>query len=98
MNNFVKSEVVLKKIFSKLGISKELVDLYSVWEKILGSKLAKKIQLCGVKDDVLLVKVETSAHHHYLKLNKKILIEKINKTMFSDESKVKYNDIKVVKL
>ena len=97
MNNFVKSEHVLKKIFYNLGISENLGKLFSVWEEVVGAKLAKKIQLCGAKEDVLLVIVETSAHHHYLKLHKKDWLEKINK-ICSKESEVVYNDIKVIRL
>lgn len=99
MDNFVKSENVLKKIFFNLGISENLEKLYSIWEEVVGSKLAKKIQLCGVKKNVLLVTVETSAHHHYLKLHKKDWLEKINKMCTnSKKSEVAYNDIKVIKL
>ncbi|GEM_PF-2019893 len=97
MKDFVKSADVLKKIFYNLGISENLTKLYFIWEEVVGPKLAKKIQLCGVKKDVLLVTVETPAHHHYLKLHKKDWLEKINK-MCSKESEVVYNDIKVIRL
>jgi len=97
MDKFVNAELVLKKILSNFGISEELGKLYSVWEQVVGTKLAKKIQLCGAKKNVLLVTVETPAHHHYLKLHKKEWLEKIN-SLCSKEQKVCYKDIKVIKL
>jgi hypothetical protein len=43
MDKFVNAELVLKKFFSNFGISEELGKLYSVWEQVVGAKLAKKL-------------------------------------------------------
>mgnify|MGYP000191969549 CR=1 FL=1 len=98
MDKFVCVDSVLKKILRNYGISEELEKLYSIWEQVIGTKLAKKIQLCGIKKDVLLVTVDTSAHHHYLKLHKKEWLQKINSFLSSEKQKIVYNDIKVIKL
>ncbi len=96
MDNFKKVKPLLENLLSKYGISSELGRLYDIWEEVVGKKLAKKIQLCGVKNKTLLVTVETTAHHHYLNLYQKKWLEKINQMLKKTEDG--YKNIKVVKL
>ncbi len=96
-HNFKNAKMLLENILSKYGVSSELVQLYDIWEEVVGKNLSKKIQLCGVKNKTLLVKVETSAHHHYLNLYQKKWLNKINQILKKTENDG-FKNIKVVKL
>ncbi|MCX7716039.1 MAG: DUF721 domain-containing protein [Endomicrobia bacterium] len=99
MENFTKADIVLEKILTKYGLSKDLLVIYEIWEKVVGEKIAKKIQLCGIKGDTLLVCVETPAHHHYLKLYQKEWLKKINEFFLQyRDTNIKFKNFKVVKL
>lgn len=97
--NFVKADKVLEHLLARYGISKNYQIIYELWDVIVGKQIAKKIQVCGVKGDTILVTVATPAHHHYLKLYQKEWLKKINELCLQNEKiKMKFNSIKVVKL
>ncbi len=99
MHSFDKVDQVLEKILNRYGISKNLKLIYDIWESVVGKKIAKKIQLCGIKGDTLLVSVETPIHHHYLKLHQKEWLKKINEILSQQkDSHTKFSNIKVIKL
>lgn len=101
MEKFVKADILIKKILAKYGIVEDINKLYIIWEKVVGEKLAKKIELCGVKGGTILVSVASCEYHHYLKISKREWLKKINDFFSSDkegQENFKFNDIKVVKL
>lgn len=102
MEKFVKADALIKKILTKYGITEDINKLYIIWEKVVGEKLSKKIELCGVKGDTILVNVVSCEYHYHLKISKREWLKKIN-DFFSSSNKntqknFKFNDIKVVKL
>lgn len=99
MHEFLKAKSVIEKIMLRYGLSCQLIRLYDIWEEILGKKLAKKIQLCGVKNGSILVTVDTPAHHYYVKLHQKEWLEKINQRVTEENLDLgMFKNIKVVKL
>ncbi|MCS7151248.1 MAG: DUF721 domain-containing protein [Endomicrobia bacterium] len=99
MQEFSKAKYIIERILSRYGITKQLFELYDIWNEVIGEKLARKIQLCGIKDGNILVTVENPAYHYYLKLHQKEILEKITKKL-SDKflQCEQFKNIKVVKL
>lgn len=99
MQEFLKAKSVIEKIMLKYGISPQLYKLYDIWEEIVGKKLAKKVQVCGVKNSNILVTVDTPAYHHYIKLHQKEILEKINQRLVEEGQEFsEFKNIKAVKL
>jgi predicted nucleic acid-binding Zn ribbon protein len=78
MDNFIKSKDAIGILLKKLGLTKEKLEIYLYWEKIVGENLVKKIQVVGIKNDTLLLKVNSSAYRHQVKLYQKEWLKKIN--------------------
>ncbi|MCS7231363.1 MAG: DciA family protein [Elusimicrobiota bacterium] len=97
MEKFVKIDEIIKKLLKKYGISEELKFLYDVWELVLGKDMAEKIKLCGIKNDELLVSVESAIYHHHLKLNQNEYLQKINELLLNNNFNCEFKKIKVVK-
>lgn len=102
MNQFTNVKSILQKILNKYSIYEDLSKIYLVWEEVVGKKIAKKIELCGIKGDTLLVSVNSSIYHHHLKLFKKEWLKKINlylsENLKENTTEERFKDIKVVKL
>ncbi|MFN3550286.1 MAG: DciA family protein [Endomicrobiia bacterium] len=102
MEHFSNIKPILQKILNKYGICEDLTKIYIVWEEVVGKKIAKKIELCGLKGDTLLVKVNSHIYRHHLKLLKKEWLKKIN--LYLDENlkepayEGRFKDIKIVNL
>jgi hypothetical protein len=103
MENFVKAESIIKKILSRYGIPEDFEKIYILWEEVVSKKIAKKIELCGIKGDTLLVSVNSALYIHHLKLSKKEWLKKLNLYLDPnlDEKNAikdgKFKDIRVVK-
>jgi len=104
MENFVKADSIIKKILSKYGIPKDFEKVYILWKTIVGKNIAKKIELCGMKGDILLVSVSSSLYHHHLRLLKREWLKKLNLYLDSNLGEQealkegRFKDIKVIKL
>ncbi|MFQ3675486.1 MAG: DUF721 domain-containing protein [Endomicrobiia bacterium] len=78
MQKFIQANIAINNLLKQLGLTKEKQDIYFYWEKVVGEKLASKIQLVGIKNDTLMIKVSSSAYHHQLKLYQREWLKKIN--------------------
>ncbi len=103
MENFVKADSIIKKILSKYGIPQDFEKICILWEEIVGKKIAKKIELCGIKEDTLLVSVNSAFYYHHLRLSKKEWLKKLNLYLepgLEEKKSLKegrFKDIKVVR-
>lgn len=87
MREFTKSSFIISKLMEKIGLNDEKKLIYFYWEKIVGEKLAKKIQLVGIKNGCLLVKPSSPAYYHQMKLSQSEWIKKINDYLGNDKIK-----------
>ncbi len=102
MEYFSNIKPILQKILKNYGICEDLDRIYIVWEEVVGKKMAKKIELCGVKDENLLVEVNSYIYRHHLKLLKREWLKKINlyldKNLNEPNTEGRFKDIKIVNL
>ncbi len=78
MSEFIESSVAVDRLLKKLGLTKEKEQVYLYWDEVVGKNLAGKIQLVGIKNDTLIIKVKSPAYHQQLKLYQREWIKKIN--------------------
>lgn len=93
VENFLCSKKVVSKLLERLGLNKEVENIYFYWEQVVGEKLSTKIQIVGIKKDTLLVKTNSSAYYQHLKLHQKEWLKKINTCLGKEMIK----SLKVVK-
>ena len=78
MQNFIRANVAINKLFKQLGLTEDRREIYFYWEKVVGENLSSKIQLVGIKKDTLIIKISSSAYYQQLKLYKKEWLKKLN--------------------
>ena len=76
---------VLKKAISESGIKKALdqEDAVFIWGEIVGKNISKVTEAKGVDKGTLLVKTESATWRQELHMQKKEIINKINKKIGS---------------
>lgn len=74
---FTPAKEIVKDLLEKYGISKDTYQLYDLWDKELG-KLAKRINIAGIKGKTILVKVDNPVYQQELQLRKRELLRKLN--------------------
>ncbi|MDI6641048.1 MAG: DUF721 domain-containing protein [Elusimicrobiota bacterium] len=74
---FTPSKEIVKDLFEKYGITKDIYQLYEIWDKELG-KLSKRIKMAGIKGKTILVKADNPVYRQELRLRKQELLRKLN--------------------
>lgn len=84
--SFIHAKNIVSDVLEKYGITEKNYFVIEVWEKEFFD-INKHIKLIGIKDDSIILEIDSSVANNEVRIRKKEILNRINKYFLKEEFK-----------